>query len=68
MSRNDSHLYWNMRNRVLDPNQRNLILKTGVQNGLQAEWNFAFEQYKATGDTTFLVAMANTKPADLIYM
>ncbi len=57
-----------MRNRVLDPNQRNLILKTGVQNGLKDEWDFAFEQYKATGDTTFLVAMANTKQAELIYM
>lgn len=53
--------------RVVSPNQRTLILRTGVENGGEAEWNYAFEQYKSTGDTTYLVAMTCTRQSNLIY-
>lgn len=52
---------------MLSPNMRSTILRTGVQQGMAAEWDFAFQQYRETGDTEFLIATTYTKQPTLIY-
>jgi aminopeptidase N len=47
--------------RILSPNQKSVILKTGVENGGQAEYDFAFTQYTSKYDTSFLIAAASSK-------
>ncbi|EFX67144.1 hypothetical protein DAPPUDRAFT_203795 [Daphnia pulex] len=46
---------------ILSPNQKSVILKTGVENGGQAEYDFAFTQYTSKYDTSFLIAAASSK-------
>jgi aminopeptidase N len=54
--------------RILSPNQRDFILRTGVENGGQAEWDFAFDQYqKASGNGDFLRAISATRMTNIIY-
>jgi len=54
--------------RILSPNQRDFILRTGVENGGQAEWDFAFDQYQqVNGNGDFLRAISATRKADIIY-
>ena len=43
-----------------------MILKYGVENGGQPEFDFAFEQYKASDDGSYLVAMCYTKVRSII--
>ena len=33
--------------RALSPNQKTVILRTAIENGGKAEWDFAFDQYKS---------------------
>ena len=54
--------------RVFSSNQRSLILRTGVEFGDRSYWDFAFDRYKTTGDTAYLVAMANSKDPVVINM
>ncbi len=51
----------------MSPNTRNQILRTGVEFGGRPEWNFAFDQYKATGSSAYLIAMTCTRDSVLIY-
>ena len=54
--------------RILSPNQRDFILRAGVENGGQAEWDFAFDQYqKDSGNGDFLRAISATRMANIIY-
>lgn len=48
-------------NRIISPNDKSIILRTAVQYGTQVEYDFAFDQYKTRGDTSFLVAMCNSQ-------
>lgn len=53
--------------RMFSPNEgRSLIIRTGVEFGGQPEWDFAMTQYVATGDTTYLTAMCNSREATRI--
>ena len=52
---------------MLSPNQREFIIRSGVEHGGQAEWDFAFDQYKSSGDLNFLRAMASTRLSAIIY-
>lgn len=52
---------------VLSPNQRTIILRTGVENGGNAEWEFAFNQYVTKSDTTYLVAATCSKDSTRLY-
>jgi aminopeptidase N len=45
----------------LSANQKSVILKTGVENGGQAEYDFAFNQYTSKYDTSFLIAATSSK-------
>lgn len=53
-------------NRKISPNQRSLVLRTGVGSGGENEWNFALEQYNITGDSEYLIALTQTKQVVLI--
>lgn len=53
---------WHVFNeRILSPNQKSTILRTGVENGGQAEWDFAYNQYTSKFDTSYLVAVARSR-------
>lgn len=57
--------YW--KRSVFTPNQgRSFVIRTAVEYGGQLEWDFAFEQYKANRDTTYLTAMTYTRHVNLI--
>ena len=64
--KNCSYKLLNSFSRYLSPNPRNLILRTAVENGGQAEWDFAFNCYKATGGGACLVAMTCTSDITII--
>jgi aminopeptidase N len=51
----------------LSANQKSVILKTGVENGGQAEYDFAFNQYTSKYDTSFLIAAASSKDSSRLY-
>jgi aminopeptidase N len=34
--------------RIISPNQLRLVACTAIQNGGEAEWNFAYQKYKAS--------------------
>ncbi|KAK4001974.1 hypothetical protein OUZ56_003836 [Daphnia magna] len=53
--------------RILSPNQKSTILRTGVENGGQAEWDFAFSQYLSKYDTSFLIAATCSKESSRLY-
>lgn len=53
--------------RWVSPNLKSLILRAGVSAGGQAEWQFAFDQYKATHQDAYLSAMASTRDSSIIY-
>lgn len=53
--------------RRLSPNQREFILRTGVEKGRQHEWNFAYEQYRSTDSDSFLIAMTYTRESSIVY-
>lgn len=64
----DVNFIWYFRyGRILSANQRTVILRTGVENGKQAEWDFAFNQYKTKLDTAFLVAATCSKDSTRLY-
>ncbi|KAI9561562.1 hypothetical protein GHT06_012521 [Daphnia sinensis] len=46
---------------ILSPNQKSIILRTGVENGGQTEWDFAFNQYKSKYDTSYLIAATKSR-------
>lgn len=46
---------------IVSVNQKSIVLRTGVENGAQAEYDFAFQQYKSFNDTTYLTAMASSR-------
>ena len=52
--------------RIVSPNEKSTILRTAIENGGQTEYDFAFNQYKATGDNSFLVAMCASKQATVL--
>lgn len=56
-----------LRYRRLSPNQRDFILRAGVENGRRAEWDFAYEQYKASDSDSFLIAMTYTRESSIVY-
>ncbi|KAI9551545.1 hypothetical protein GHT06_021878 [Daphnia sinensis] len=51
---------------IVSPNEKSTILRTAIENGGQAEYDFAFNQYKTKGDTSFLVAMCASKQATVL--
>lgn len=62
------NLFFLRKIRILSSNQRDFILRAGVENGGQAEWDFAFEQYKkASGNGDFLRAISATRSTNIIY-
>nr|CAH0105565.1 unnamed protein product [Daphnia galeata] len=52
---------------MLSPNKRNFLLCSGVENGRQAEWDFAYNQYRSSDDGSFLVAITCTRESAIIY-
>lgn len=46
---------------IISVNQKSIVLRTAVENGGQAEYDFAFQQYKSTNDTSYLSAMASSR-------
>ena len=51
----------------MSANQKSVILRTGVENGGQVEWDFAFSQYTSKYDTSFLIAATCSKDATRLY-
>lgn len=51
----------------MSPNKRNFLLCSGVENGRQAEWDFAYNQYRSSDDGSFLVAITCTRERAIIY-
>ncbi|KAK4036637.1 hypothetical protein OUZ56_028681 [Daphnia magna] len=48
---------------IISPKEKSTVLHTAIENEGQVEYDFAFQQYKNTGDTGFLVAMCASKQA-----
>lgn len=55
-----------MQLRIVSPNEKSIILRTAIENGGQAEYDFAFNQYQTTGDNSFLVAMCASKQVTVL--
>ncbi|EFX81628.1 hypothetical protein DAPPUDRAFT_317254 [Daphnia pulex] len=51
---------------IVSPNEKSIILRTAIENGGQTEYDFAFNQYKTTGDNSFLVAMCASKQVTVL--
>ncbi|XP_046631005.1 aminopeptidase N-like [Daphnia pulicaria] len=51
---------------IVSPNEKSTILRTAIEYGGQAEYDFAFNQYKTKSDTSFLVAMCASKQATVL--
>ena len=52
--------------RALSPNQRTVILRTGIENGGKAEYDFAFDQYKSKADVAYLTAMTSSRDSSTL--
>lgn len=51
---------------ALSPNQKTVILRTAIENGGKAEWDFAFDQYKSKADVAYLTAMTSTRDSSAL--
>lgn len=54
-------------NRILSPNQKEIIIRAGVELGGSVEWRFAIDQYIEKADTTFLSAATYSRDSSCLY-